>query len=114
VSKPLRAPLVTAAAAVAGVLLMAPVTASAFTFEDGSGNSMANFDIEEQVRQFRAKPDLNLSTDQKGLTTPYGSFYLGADRNASPFTSPYGGLSNANRQHYERMFTPGYIQGRGD
>ena len=111
-SKPLRSPF--AAAALAGAVLLVPVTASAFTFQDGSGNSMANFDIEEQVRQFRTKPDLNLSTDQKGLATPYGSLQLGVDRNASPFTSPYGGLGNANRQHYERMFTPGYIQGRGD
>ena len=109
-SKPLRSPFAAAVAA----LLLAPASALAFTFQDGSGNSMANFDIEEQVRQFRAKPDLNLSTDQKGLATPYGSFQFGVDRNASPFAAPYGGVSNANRQHYDRMFTPGYIQGRGD
>ncbi len=109
VSTPLRTMF--AAAALGWAMLSAPVTATAFTFQDGSGNSMANFDIEDQVRQFRTKPELDLSTgQQQGLKTPYGSLQFGVERNAVP----YGGISNANRDHYERMFTPNYIQGRGN
>jgi hypothetical protein len=108
VSTPLRTTL--AAAVLTGAMLFAPAAASAFTYQDSSGNSMANFDIEEQVRQFRTKPDLDLSTGaQQGLKTPYGSLQFGVGPNAVPS----GGISNANRQHYERMFTPNYIQGGG-
>lgn len=103
------------AAVLVGASLFAPAAVSAFTFEDGKGNSMPKFDLEEQTRQFRTRPDLDLSTDsKKGLTTPFGTLQFGVDRNGSAFSSPQGGISNANRQHYERMFSPSYIQGRGD
>ena len=102
------------AAVLVSATLLAPSAGSAFTFEDGKGNSMPKFDLEAQTRQFRTRPDLDLSTDsKKGLATPFGTLQFGVDRNGSAFSSQ-GGISNANRQHYERMFTPGYIQGRTD
>ena len=101
--------------------MAAPPTAQAFTFEDGKGNAVPKFDLEEQARQFR-KPEADLSaTDNKtGLDTPLGKLQFGVERTdsmfgyRSPFASGFSGSGNADRRHYERMFTPGYIQGRGD
>jgi hypothetical protein len=101
----------------AGVLFAAPA-ARAFTMDDGKGNLIPKFDLEEQSRQFK-KPQLDLSTtDKKGLETPFGTLQFGVDK-GSAFSSPFGpGLgantnSNADRRHYERMFTPEYLQGGG-
>ena len=103
-------------AAVCAAALGAPVPAHAFTFEDGKGNAVPKFDLDEQARQFR-KPETNLSTtDKNALDTPFGKLQFGVERNdstfRSPFASPFSSSGNADRRHYERMFTPEYIQGR--
>src|SRR5687767_10343464 len=100
------------AIALASGALLAPPAAQAFTVEDGKGNTVPKFDLDEQSRQFR-KPDLDLSTtDKKGIDTPIGTLQFGVGRNL-PFSSPFGsGISDANREHYQRMFTPENIQGR--
>ena len=100
-----------AIALASGALLASPA-ARAFTVEDGKGNTVPKFDLDQQSRQFR-KPDLNLSTpDKKGIDTPFGTLQFGVGQN-SPFSSPFGssGISNANREHYNRMFTPENLQG---
>src|SRR5262245_45688377 len=112
--------LVCVAALVSGVV-MAPPAARAFTFEDGKGNTIPKFDLEDQARQFR-KSDTDLSaTDKKALDTPFGKLQFGVQQRndsmfgyRSPFASGFSSSGNADRRHYERMFTPGYIQGRGD
>lgn len=93
------------AAALAVATLLAPA-AHAFTFEDGKGNTIPKFDLEEQARQFR-KPDLDTSTAaKKSMETPIGNLQFGVDRN-SPFGSPFGFRSgNSDRRHYDRLFAP--------
>jgi hypothetical protein len=113
-----RLALICATVLTAGAL-SAPPAARAFTFEDGKGNAIPKFDLEEQARQFR-KPEADVSAvDKKGLDTPFGKLQFGVQQNDSMFgyRSPFvsgSGSGNADRRHYERMFTPGYIQGRGD
>ena len=116
-SKPHSLPLIVAVVLLGAAFVAPPATA--FTFEDGKGNTVPKFDLDEQARQFRSKPDLDVSTgDKKGLATPFGSLQLGVDRNrsafgSSPFGSPmFGGVSDANRQHYDRMFSHENLQGR--
>ena len=87
-SRPPRLPLICATALVAGALL-APSAARAFTFEDGKGNTIPKFDLEEQSRQFR-KPEADLSAaDKKGIDTPLGKLQFGVERNDSAFRSPF-------------------------
>jgi hypothetical protein len=93
--------------------------ASAFTFEDGKGNTIPKFDLEEQARQFR-KPETDLSAaNKKGVETPFGNLQFGVQRNdspfgyRSPFASGFAPGPNADRRHYERLFTPEYLQGGG-
>ena len=111
-SKPYSLPFF-AAAALLGAVFIAP-SATAFTFEDGKGNTVPKFDLDEQTRQFRSKPELDLSTsDKKGLATPFGNLQIGVDRGSSAFGSPmFGGISDANRKHYDRMFSHENLQGR--
>jgi hypothetical protein len=100
-----------------GGAMIAP-PAHAFTFEDGKGNTVPKFDLEEQARQFR-KPGTDLSAaDKKGVETPFGNLQFGVQRNdsafgRSPFVSNFGPGPNADRRHYERLFTPEYLQGGG-
>jgi hypothetical protein len=104
-------------AALLGGAMIAP-PAHAFTFEDGKGNTVPKFDLEEQARQFR-KPDLSaVEKDKKGVETPIGNLQFGVQRNdstfgRSPFASSFGPGPNADRRHYERLFTPEYLQGGG-
>lgn len=97
-------------AAVAAGAMFAPA-AHAFTFQDGQGNTIPKFDLEEQTRQFR-KPDLDTSAAaKKGVDMPFGgTLQFGVQRNTSPFGSPFGSSfgqsDNADRRHYERLFAP--------
>ena len=108
-------------ATLAAVALLAPPMAHAFTMDDGNkgSTSIPKFDLDEQTRQFR-KPDLSTpGADKKGLETPFGNLQFGIDQNPTGFRTLGPGFgssfnSNADRKHYERMFTPGYLQGRGD
>jgi hypothetical protein len=102
--------------------LLAPPLAHAFTLENDPAKTIPKFDLEEQARQFRS-PGVNLSdatTPKKGIETPFGNLQFGVERNnsmfgyANPFAPSFGGSGNADRRHYERMFTPGYLQGRAD
>ena len=96
-------------AAVGAVLATSP--ANAFTFQDGQGNTIPKFDLEEQSRQF-SKPQLDTSAAaQKGVELPFGgTLQFGVQRNGSPFSSPFGSnfnrSDNADRRHYERLFAP--------
>ena len=109
-----------ATALLAGALL-APAVAHAFTMDDGNkgSTSIPKFDLDEQTRHFR-KPDLSTpGTDKKGLETPFGNLQFGVDQNPTGFRTLGPGFgssfnSNADRKHLDRMFTPGYLQGRGD
>jgi hypothetical protein len=98
------------ASVVSGAML-APPAAHAFTFEDGKGNQIPKFDLEEQTRHFRT-PQLDTSTiDKRGIETPLGTLQFGVQRNAPMFGSPFGSdfgsnSGNADRRHYERLFAP--------
>lgn len=101
-----------------GAAFVAP-PATAFTFEDGKGNTVPKFDLDEQARQFRSKPELDLApSDKKGVVTPFGNLQFGVDRSSSAFgsspfgSSMFGGVSDANRKHYDRMFSHENLQGR--
>ena len=111
-SKPHSLPFFVAAVLLGAAFIAPPATA--FTFEDGKGNTVPKFDLDEQARQFRSKPDLDLSAgDKKGLATPFGNLQIGVDRNSSAFGTPmFGGISDANRKHYDRMFSHESLQGR--
>ena len=106
-------------AALAAGVLLAPPAARAFTFEDGNkgSSSIPKFDLEEQAKQFRT-PQLDASSAAKQYDTPFGKLQFGVDQNSSAFRTfgPSFGSSfnsNADRRHYERMFTPEYLQGGG-
>lgn len=98
-------------AAALAVAVMFGSPASAFTFQDGQGNTIPKFDLEEQSRQFR-KPELDASAAKKGFDTGFGTLQFGVQQNKSPFatTSPFGSnfnrSDNADRRHYERLFAP--------
>ena len=100
------------AAALAVAALLAPA-AHAFTFEDGKGNTIPKFDLEEQMRQFR-KLDLDTSSAantssaaKKSMETPIGTFQFRVNRGFSSFGPSSGGrASNADRRHYDRLFAP--------
>lgn len=96
---------------------MAVSSAGAFTFQDGQGNTIPQFDLEEQSRQFR-KPDLDTSAaTKKALETPFGNLQFGVQKNGSPFASPFSGFNrsdNADRRHYERLFAPDSMKSRYD
>ncbi len=94
------------AAALAVATLLAPA-AHAFTFEDGKGNTIPKFDLEEQARQFR-KPrprhvdggkEVDGDADRQSAVRRRPQF--------SPFGSPFGFRSgNSDRRHYDRLFAP--------
>ena len=101
--------LLTVAVVAAVAALATP--ALAFTFQDGQGNTIPKFDLEEQSRQF-SKPQLDTSADaKKGLEMPFGgTLQFGVQKNGSSFGSPFGSnfsrSDNADRRHYERLFAP--------
>ncbi len=90
--------------------MLAPASAYAFTFEDGQGNKIPKFDLEEQSRQFRT-PDPSSAAAKQALETPFGKLQFGVERNSSAFRSPFApsfgaGTGNADRRHYDRLFAP--------
>ena len=91
--------------------MLTPASAYAFTFQDGQGNTIPKFDLEEQSRQFRT-PDPAASAAAKAVETPFGKLEFGVQQRGtpmfgSPFASPFGsGTGNADRRHYERLFAP--------
>ena len=96
--------------------------AHAFTFENGNPGptSIPKFDLEEQARQFRT-PQVDTSlTPKKEFDTPLGKLQFGVQERSSmfgygsPFAPTFGPNGGAaDRRHYDRMFTPDYLQGGG-
>ena len=101
------------AIALASGALLAPPAAQAFTVEDGKGNTVPKFDLDEQSRQFR-KPDLNLSTpDKKGIDTPeYGTLQFGVGQEFA-VQLPIRVVRHQQRQPraLQPVFTPENLQG---
>ena len=103
---------------VTAMLLAGP--AHAFTFENGSKSvdSIPKFDLEEQSKQFRT-PSLDTSASKGEYNTPIGKLQFGVQPDnsmygyRSPFAPTFGPSGNADRRHYDRMFTPEYLQGGG-
>ena len=91
--------------------MLTPASAYAFTFQDGQGNKIPQFDLEEQARQFRT-PDPSASAAAKAVETPFGKLEFGVQQRGTPmFGSPFApsfgsGTGNADRRHYERLFAP--------
>lgn len=104
--------LIPLAAAAFAVAVVAASPARAFTFQDGQGNTIPKFDLEEQSRQFRKSELDAAAAAKKGIEMPFGgTMQFGVQRNSSPFTtSPFGSgfnrSDNADRRHYERLFAP--------
>jgi hypothetical protein len=101
-------PIECCAIALATALMLIPQGVCAFTMEDGKGNTVPKFDLEEQTRQFRTQDSAAANKNKWETPLGPGSLQFGIRRDGMGFGQPFG--SSSTRQddlrHKERMFAP--------